>query len=113
MVKRLLFLFKENIEDVSPDKKVVIRTHGVEKSVLRKCDELSIDYIDATCPFVKKIHRIVEKNSSDSVPVLMAGDKNHPEVVGIKSYCNGDSFIFNSAEELEEIFKNPEIIREW
>ena len=96
----------ENIEDVSPDKKVVIRTHGVEKSVLKKCDELSIDYIDATCPFVKKIHRIVEKNSSDSVPVLMAGDKNHPEVVGIKSYCNGDSFIFNSAEELEEIFKN-------
>ena len=96
----------ENIEDVSPDKKVVIRTHGVEKSVLKKCDELSIDYIDATCPFVKKIHRIVEKNSSDSIPVLMAGDKNHPEVVGIKSYCNGDSFIFNSAEELEEIFKN-------
>lgn len=96
----------ENIEDVSPDKKVVIRTHGVEKSVLKKCDELSIDYIDATCPFVKKIHRIVEKNSSDSVPVLMAGDKKHPEVVGIKSYCNGDTFIFNSAEELEEIFKN-------
>ena len=96
----------ENIEDVSPDKKVVIRTHGVEKSVLKKCDELSIDYIDATCPFVKKIHRIVEKNSSDSIPVLMAGDKKHPEVVGIKSYCNGDSFIFNSAEELEEILKN-------
>lgn len=96
----------ENIEDVSPDKKVVIRTHGVEKSVLKKCDELSIDYIDATCPFVKKIHRIVEKNSSESIPVLMAGDKKHPEVVGIKSYCNGDSFIFNSAEELEEIFKN-------
>ena len=96
----------ENIEDVSPDKKVVIRTHGVEKSVLKKCDELSIDYIDATCPFVKKIHRIVEKNSSESIPVLMAGDKKHPEVVGIKSYCNGDSFIFNSAEELEEILKN-------
>ena len=96
----------ENIEEVSPDKKVVIRTHGVEKSVLKKCDELSVDYIDATCPFVKKIHRIVEKNSSESVPVLMAGDKKHPEVVGIKSYCNGDCFIFNSVVELEEIFEN-------
>ena len=96
----------ENILDVSPDKKVVIRTHGVEKSILKKCQELSIDYIDATCPFVKKIHKIVEKNSSENVPVLMAGDKKHPEVVGIKSYCNGDCFIFNSADELEEIFEN-------
>ena len=96
----------DNIHDVSIDKKVVIRTHGVEKDILKCCDECSIDYIDATCPFVKKIHRIVEKNSSEWVPVLIAGDKNHPEVVGIKSYCNGKSYIFNSVSELEEIFKN-------
>ena len=45
----------ENIEDVSPDKKVVIRTHGVEKEILKCCDDCSVNYIDATCPFVKKI----------------------------------------------------------
>ncbi len=85
-------------------KKVVIRTHGVEKDILKYCDVNAVDYIDATCPFVKKIHKIVEKNSSETVPVLIAGDKNHPEVIGIKSYCNGDCFIFNSIDELEQIF---------
>ncbi len=96
----------DDIQDVSTDKKVVIRTHGVEKEILKSCEECSINYIDATCPFVKKIHKIVEKNSSESIPVLIAGDKNHPEVVGIKSYCNGKSYIFNSACELEKIIKN-------
>ena len=96
----------DNIDGVSDNKKIVIRTHGVEKEVLKHCDDLKIDYIDATCPFVKKIHRIVEKNSSELIPVLMAGDKNHPEVIGIKSYCNGDCYIFNSSAELEDILKN-------
>lgn len=96
----------DNIESVSPDRKVVIRTHGVEKSSLDFCLNNSVDFIDATCPFVKKIHKIVEQNSSESLPVLIAGDSKHPEVIGIKSYCNGDCLIFNSVEELENIFKN-------
>ncbi len=94
----------ENIDSASVDKKVVIRTHGVEKDILSFCETTSLDYIDATCPFVKKIHKIVEKESAKDLPVLIAGDKNHPEVIGIKSYCKGDCFVFNSVEELEEIF---------
>ncbi|MBQ8766654.1 MAG: bifunctional 4-hydroxy-3-methylbut-2-enyl diphosphate reductase/30S ribosomal protein S1 [Clostridia bacterium] len=96
----------DNIDGASDNKKIVIRTHGVEKEVLKRCDDLKIDYIDATCPFVKKIHKIVEKNSSELIPDLMAGDKNHPEVIGIKSYCNGDCYIFNSSAELENILNN-------
>ena len=96
----------DDIKTVSPDKKVVIRTHGVEKSALDFCSENSVNYIDATCPFVKKIHRIVEKNSTAELPVFIAGDSKHPEVIGIKSYCNGKCFIFNSAEELEKILEN-------
>ncbi len=96
----------DDITDAKSDKKVVIRTHGVENNTLKYCRDNNIDHIDATCPFVKKIHKIIEKNTSDSIPALIAGDKNHPEVVGIKSYCNGDCFIFNSVEELENIFKN-------
>ncbi len=96
----------DDIKDASKNKKVVIRTHGVEKDVLEYCDNYCLNYYDATCPFVKKIHKIVAKNSSEKIPVLMAGDKNHPEVVGIKSYCNGDCYIFNSVEELEDILNN-------
>lgn len=93
-----------NIEEAINDKKVVIRTHGVERDILEYCEENNLDYIDATCPFVKKIHKIVQKNSSESLPVLIAGDKKHPEVVGIKSYCAGECYVFNSADELENIF---------
>ena len=96
----------DNIEKVESGKKVVIRTHGVEKNSLDFCVNNSVDYIDATCPFVKKIHKIVEKNSTKTLPVLIAGDSKHPEVIGIKSYCNGECFIFNSSEELEKILIN-------
>ena len=96
----------ESAENASPDAKIVIRTHGVEKDVLSLCEEKHFDYIDATCPFVKKIHKIVNENSKPDVPVLIAGDKNHPEVVGIKSYCKGKCYVFNSAAELDSIFNN-------
>ncbi len=96
----------DNINTAESDKKIVIRTHGVERDILDFCEKNNLDYIDATCPFVKKIHRIVQKNSSDEMPVFIAGDKNHPEVVGIKSYCAGDCYVFNSAEELENILNN-------
>ncbi len=94
----------DNIEDAQKDKKIVVRTHGVERNILDFCNEKELDYIDATCPFVKKIHKIVQKNSTENLPVLIAGDKKHPEVVGIKSYCAGECYVFNSAEELEDIF---------
>ena len=96
----------DDISDANESKKVVIRTHGVEQSILKYCENNALDYIDATCPFVKKIHKIVQKNSSKDLPVLIAGDKKHPEVIGIKSYCNGACFVFNSVDELDEIFKN-------
>ena len=94
----------DDINNVTNGKKVVIHTHGVEQSILGYCENNSLDYVDATCPYVKKIHKIVQKNSTDELPVLIAGDKKHPEVIGIKSYCNGDCFVFNSVDELKEIF---------
>ena len=87
---------------------VVVRTHGVEKSVLDKLESKGVDYVNATCPFVTKIHNIVKKQNDDTV-VLIAGDKNHPEVLGIKSYCKGDSYVFKNEEELAEIIQKHEI----
>ena len=82
--------------------KIVVRTHGVEKEIIEKIEKSGISYVDATCPFVKKIHNIVKKYDS-SVSVLIAGDSSHPEVKGIRSYCNGDSFVFKNENELEQI----------
>ncbi len=82
--------------------KIVVRTHGVEKEIIEEIEKSGISYVDATCPFVKKIHNIVKKYDS-SVSVLIAGDSLHPEVKGIRSYCNGDSFVFKNENELEQI----------
>lgn len=90
------------IDDISecPDGyTVVIRTHGVEKTVIDRAGDSNVDYIDATCPFVSKIHRIVSEQQEGTV-TLIAGDENHPEVMGIRSYCRGKSFVFKNDEEL-------------
>lgn len=98
----------DSIDECPDGYTVVVRTHGVEKSVIDDIENKNVDYVDATCPFVKKIHRIVKKFDS-SVPVLVAGDVNHPEVIGIRSYCNGKSFVFKNDEELRKILQNDYI----
>lgn len=98
----------DSIDECPDGYMVVVRTHGVEKSVIDDIENKNIDYVDATCPFVKKIHRIVKKFDS-SVPVLVAGDVNHPEVIGIRSYCNGKSFVFKNDEELQKILQSDYI----
>lgn len=96
----------ESPDEVPENTKVVIRTHGVEKRVLDELREKGIDFCDATCPFVKKIHRIVSENSDENSVVLIAGDENHPEVQGIRSYVKGESLVFRNSSELEEITRN-------
>ncbi|MDE6659719.1 MAG: bifunctional 4-hydroxy-3-methylbut-2-enyl diphosphate reductase/30S ribosomal protein S1, partial [Eubacterium sp.] len=82
--------------------KIVVRTHGVEKSVIDDIENRNIPYVNATCPFVLKIHKIVGKQNDNTV-TLIAGDENHPEVRGIRSYCKGKSFVFKNEEELQNI----------
>lgn len=82
---------------------LVVRTHGVEKEVLSSVEKSGDPFLNATCPFVTKIHKIVRENSTPENVTLIAGDSRHPEVVGIRSYCNGRSFVFNSYEELLSI----------
>ena len=72
-------------DTVPENTKVVVRTHGVEKQILDELSAKGIDYCDATCPFVRKIHKIVTDNSSENSVVMIAGDENHPEVQGIRS----------------------------
>ncbi|MDD6729014.1 MAG: bifunctional 4-hydroxy-3-methylbut-2-enyl diphosphate reductase/30S ribosomal protein S1 [Eubacteriales bacterium] len=102
------------IDDISqcPDGyTVVIRTHGVEKSVIDDADSKGIKYINATCPFVLKIHKIVSEQPDGTV-TLIAGDENHPEVMGIRSYCKGKSFVFKNEEELQKILEENKLCDE-
>lgn len=85
---------------------IVVRTHGIPKDMMEKVKSISPNYCNATCPFVTKIHKIVSENSLKENVTLIAGDKSHPEVIGIRSYCNGRSFVFNSEKELDKIIEN-------
>ena len=79
---------------------VVIRSHGIQKSVYDSLSAKGVITHDATCPYVKKIHRIAEKNFADGKILLVMGDENHPEVQGIVSYCS-EYYVFNNPEQLE------------
>lgn len=81
------------------DGTVILRSHGVEKRIYDILDKNGIAYVDATCPFVKKIHKIVEKASNEGDTIIIVGNPAHPEVEGICSYVNGDFYVVESVEE--------------
>lgn len=85
-----------------PDAVFVIRAHGLKKEISDMLSEKSLRFVDATCPFVKKIHNIVYENSDEKTETIIIGDKNHPEVEGIKSYAKGDVCICSDEKELSD-----------
>ena len=95
-------IIANSIDEIPEKTKLVLRTHGVEKQVIDELKARGYEYWDAACPFVKKIHKIVTDNSDENSIVLIAGDANHPEVQGIKSYCKGEVIVFKNLEELEK-----------
>ena len=94
----------------SMDRTLVIRSHGVPQSVIDEIEQKGISYENATCPFVSKIHQIVNDNSREGKVVLIAGDENHPEVQGIVGHCEGEHYIFKNYEDLEKLLKKLENI---
>ena len=87
---------------------VIIRAHGVGRSIYDLLEQKGITYVDATCPFVKKIHRIVERESTAGREILIAGNPTHPEVEGIKGWCNGPVTVLESLQEAEDFTISPE-----
>lgn len=79
---------------------VIIRSHGVGKDVYDKLEAKGIKIIDCTCPFVLKIHNIVKKYHSEGYRIIITGEKDHPEVVGINGWCD------NSATVIDEDYES-------
>ena len=93
----------ESIDELKEGETLVIRSHGVKKSVIDELNSRGIDFKDATCPFVRKIHRIVSEAEPGTDVVLVAGNHEHPEVEGIISNCKSDCYTFNNEAELDKI----------
>ena len=88
-------------DEAQPGETVILRAHGVEKAMQEELAARSLEVIDATCPFVEKIHRIVQKAEREGRRCLIIGTPEHPEVRAIASFCTGP-VVLQSAEELQK-----------
>ena len=95
----------EHPNEVKEGTILVLRTHGVTEQVLEEVKKSGVEFIDAACPFVNKIHKIVRDNSGENVVTLIVGDPSHPEVHGIKSCAKGEAYVVKDSAELEEILQ--------
>lgn len=97
-------LLEKSIDNI--DAKLLIRSHGVSRKIIETLDENKIEYIDATCPKVKNIHKIVNKYSNDGYEIIIIGDSSHPEVIGIIGWINGKYHTVNNFEETKTLSIN-------
>lgn len=93
-----------NLEELESIKEgtVIIRSHGVSKKIHKKMEEQGLSVVDATCPFVKKIHKIVDEQSTQGNQIVIVGSANHPEVEGIRGWCQNEAMIIESVEEAKK-----------
>ena len=86
---------------------VIIRAHGVPEKIYHLMEEKGLECIDATCPFVKRIHKIAEQESLAGKHIVIVGNPVHPEVEGIVGWCRGEATVIQTPEEAA-IFVPPE-----
>ncbi len=91
-------------EEATPGSTVIIRSHGVSKGVYQRLCDMGVEVVDATCPFVKRIHEIVSREENNGYLPVIIGTRSHPEVEGIAGWCR-ECRIFESPEELENWIK--------
>ena len=96
----------ETLEEVPEGTLLIIRSHGVGKAVYEKAQSRGIEILDATCPFVKKIHEIVREAEEKGKSIVIVGDREHPEVKGIMGWCSSSAMVINPSE-LEELTAGP------
>ncbi len=90
------------LSDVKLGTPLIISSHGVSKSIYDETIALGHNVVDTTCPYVKRIHKIVESSSAEGRPVIIIGDKNHTEVRGIAGWCL-ESYVVDNLEELGDL----------
>ena len=95
-------------EEAQPGSTVIIRSHGVSRDVYQRLEDRGVEIVDATCPFVKRIHGIVSRGETEGRLPVIIGTRSHPEVEGIAGWC-ADCRIFQSPEELQTWVESGEI----
>lgn len=93
----------DEIESIPSNDRVIIRSHGVGEYVYNEADNKNIKVVDTTCPFVKKIHNIVSDFYKEGYQIIIIGNKDHPEIIGINGWCKNSAIVIKSVDEVEDI----------
>ena len=101
--KDVKVLNSENEISALTEGTVIIRSHGVGKHIYDMLKAQGVQIVDATCPFVKKIHRIVQEQNLQGRRVIIIGDETHPEVEGIKGWGDARTMVVKNEEQMEKL----------
>ncbi len=93
----------DKVEALKEGDCVIIRAHGIGKRVYDELNNRKVKILDATCPYVKRIHEIVEAQDQAGYGIVIVGDPQHPEVVGINGWCGGKALIISQESEAESL----------
>lgn len=93
----------DSLDKIPSESKLIIRSHGVGKKIYTESESKNMDIVDTTCPFVKKIHDIVKEFSNKGYKIIIVGNSNHPEIIGINGWCDNNAIIINKEEEIDNI----------
>ncbi len=96
----------ENIEDIQ-DSKVIIRSHGVPEEIYKIAERNNIEITDSTCPFVRRIQKIVKEYHDKGYQIVIIGDPHHPEVIGINGWCNNEGIIIQEDGDIDKVQELP------
>ncbi len=104
-------MFTEDLQDVPPNKPLIFSAHGVAKDIENSANSAIENVIDATCPIVKKIHRKAEELDKLNYKIILIGDKQHSEVIGISGYINHEVFIVKNIDDVKSLpaFNNEKV----
>ena len=91
----------EELKDIT-EGTIIIRSHGVEEKIYEQLEKQEVQIVDATCPFVKKIHNIVKEQNESGNNIVIIGNASHPEVEGIRGWTNGNASVVETEEEAEK-----------
>ncbi|NLO40627.1 MAG: bifunctional 4-hydroxy-3-methylbut-2-enyl diphosphate reductase/30S ribosomal protein S1 [Ruminiclostridium sp.] len=93
----------QSIDKLEKDEHVVIRAHGIGETVYKELKEKQVHTHDATCLYVKRIHKLVAEKHREGCEIIIVGDKNHPEIIGINGWCDNQALIVSEPEEAEDL----------
>ncbi len=93
----------DSLRDTKPGDTVIVRSHGESAEFYQLAKAAEVEIVDATCPFVERIHKLAADAGRQGKQVVIVGNKNHPEVIGINGWCSNTAIIINSQEEAEKI----------